>query len=328
MRAQPTGAGRCRASALSLLGDALDPLGRRIEGGDHRVGGRLGAVGGDHARVLQGRDLLLQPADLCRALGQLVGDHQRRHHRQPGVADLAELARAARRCAASISCASACRCSSWPSSQARRNWRPAMVAFTCGHRDRPSTALARRAPTGSWRWPRRAARRFRGWSSPAGASARSRRRARRRAGRSTPSACTCAASASSLRSASRRRSTAASSASSAERQTLDRGVDGALLASSHCIRVQKTRCGGKRLGARTLRAARSCASTLGAAICPAVFARLCMARPRRRAVTLTQGPHMLSSPRKQAFSMSANASPTAAVAPADASRAAGSRRRA
>src|SRR5450631_746480 len=46
-----------------------------------------------------------------------------------------------------------------------------------------------------------------------------------------------------------------------------------------------------------------------------MFSRACAWLPGGRAVTLTQRPHMLSTPRKQAFSMSPNASPTAAVAP-------------
>src|SRR6202166_4065921 len=45
-----------------------------------------------------------------------------------------------------------------------------------------------------------------------------------------------------------------------------------------------------------------------------MFSRPCAWLPGRRAVTLTQGPHMLSTPRKQAFSMNAPASSTAAVA--------------
>src|SRR5664280_1752940 len=46
-----------------------------------------------------------------------------------------------------------------------------------------------------------------------------------------------------------------------------------------------------------------------------MFSSACAWLPGGGAVTLTQGPHMLSTPRKQAISMSANASPTAAVAP-------------
>src|ERR1017187_838020 len=46
-----------------------------------------------------------------------------------------------------------------------------------------------------------------------------------------------------------------------------------------------------------------------------MFSSACAWLPGGSAVTLTQGPHMLSTPRKQAISMSPNASPTAAVAP-------------
>ena len=45
-----------------------------------------------HAGVLQGGELLLERLQLLAGLGQFVGDRQRRHHGQPGVADLAELA--------------------------------------------------------------------------------------------------------------------------------------------------------------------------------------------------------------------------------------------
>src|ERR1019366_1482379 len=55
-------------------------------------------------------------------------------------------------------------------------------------------------------------------------------------------------------------------------------------------------------------------STLGERFTP-MFSSACAWLPGGGAVTLTQGPHMLSTPRKQAISMSANASPTAAVAP-------------
>ena len=46
----------------------------------------------DDAGILQGGDVLLQPADLVHRFRQLVGDHQRRHDGQPRVADLAKLA--------------------------------------------------------------------------------------------------------------------------------------------------------------------------------------------------------------------------------------------
>ena len=42
------------------------------------------------ARVLQGGEFLLQPLDASARLGEFVGDRDRRHHRQAGVADLAE----------------------------------------------------------------------------------------------------------------------------------------------------------------------------------------------------------------------------------------------
>src|ERR1019366_3059529 len=75
---------------IELLGDALDPLGRRVEGVNHRARGRLGAVGGDYTGILQRVALLLQAADLARGFRQFVGHNKRRHHRETCVADLAE----------------------------------------------------------------------------------------------------------------------------------------------------------------------------------------------------------------------------------------------
>ena len=77
-----------------------------------------------------GRRVLLQPLELLAGFRQLVGDHQRRHDGQPRIADLAELS-AQRDDRSSRSLASCRRWSSWPSSQAMRNWRPLMVTFTC-----------------------------------------------------------------------------------------------------------------------------------------------------------------------------------------------------
>src|SRR6185437_5511519 len=44
---------------VELAGDALDALGRRMEGADHRVRGGLGALGGDLACRAELRDLFL-----------------------------------------------------------------------------------------------------------------------------------------------------------------------------------------------------------------------------------------------------------------------------
>ena len=44
----------------------------------------------DHARILQGGDLLFELALLAAGFRQFVGDSERRHHGQAGVADLAE----------------------------------------------------------------------------------------------------------------------------------------------------------------------------------------------------------------------------------------------
>src|SRR5665213_2707835 len=44
-------------------------------------------VGADRAGILQSDGVLLKAADLAGCFRQFVGHHQRRHHRQPGVAD-------------------------------------------------------------------------------------------------------------------------------------------------------------------------------------------------------------------------------------------------
>ena len=129
--------------------------------------------------------------------------------------------------------------------------------------------------------------------------------------RSTPSAWSWLASPSSLRSASRRRSTAASSESSASARRFTAGSI-ALWSVIAFIRAQKL-LRGQRFRRRTLRAARSRVNAWRA-IYPDVFASLCMAARRPRRHIDSEASHAIH-PRKQAFSMSANASPTAAVAP-------------
>jgi hypothetical protein len=47
-------------------------------------------IGGGDARVLQGRELRLEPLEFLPHLGQLVGERERGHDREPGIADLAE----------------------------------------------------------------------------------------------------------------------------------------------------------------------------------------------------------------------------------------------
>ena len=99
-----------------------------------------------------------------------------------------------------------------------------------------------------------------------------------------------------------------------QRQTLHRLIDRALRRVIAIQSALKNSCGGKDLGEEPY-VLRDPAVNACAAIYPDVFAQPVHGCPARRAVTLTQGPHMLSTPRKQAFSMSANASSTAAVAP-------------
>src|SRR5713226_7272720 len=75
---------------VELLGDHLDALGRRIERGGNRRLRRLGAVGGIDARILQRRELGLDPLHFLLGLRQFVGKRERGHDREPGIADLPE----------------------------------------------------------------------------------------------------------------------------------------------------------------------------------------------------------------------------------------------
>ena len=93
----------------------------------------LARLGRGDARVLQRRQLRLEPLQLLFGLGQLVGEGERRHHGEPRVADLAEARRAAREMRWSRSSARRIRCCSSPSSQAMRNWRPLMVTLDLRH---------------------------------------------------------------------------------------------------------------------------------------------------------------------------------------------------
>ena len=68
----------------------LDPLGRGAERGSDRSLCGLVVVGSGDAGVLQGGKFLFQPLDANAGLGQFVGDRERRHHGEPGIADLAE----------------------------------------------------------------------------------------------------------------------------------------------------------------------------------------------------------------------------------------------
>ena len=77
------------------------------------------------------RQLRLQTLQLLLRLRQLVGERERRHDGEPGVADLAETR--AQLCDARVQILppdAGDRASS-PSSQAMRNWRPLMVTLTC-----------------------------------------------------------------------------------------------------------------------------------------------------------------------------------------------------
>src|SRR5439155_19547500 len=83
---------RAADGLVQLPGEAFDAFSRRVEGGDDgRVGG-LRAIDGDRARVLQRRDVLLQRSQFFCRLRKLIRHGERRHDREPRVADLAELA--------------------------------------------------------------------------------------------------------------------------------------------------------------------------------------------------------------------------------------------
>ena len=215
-----------RSVSLSLLREALDALGRRIERRRRPPPGSPGALGG----LRRGRPAATASSGSNRCsfvlgLRQLVGQGERRHHGQPRVADLAEPRAQLLRCAGRDPRPAPSDGPPRPSSQAMRNWRPLMVTFTCvmafPTRRRSCSSLARRAPSGWCRWRHRAARatsRLVVSSSRARAAARSRSDASRE--RSAATACSWAVSPSAPRSASRRRSTAASSASSASARRL------------------------------------------------------------------------------------------------------------
>src|SRR5579871_3611147 len=78
--------------AVQDLRRALEPLGRGVERiGDRRLG-LARTVDGGNADVTQGRNLLLEIADACIGVEQLVAGGERRHHGEALVADLAEFA--------------------------------------------------------------------------------------------------------------------------------------------------------------------------------------------------------------------------------------------
>src|SRR5262249_16089140 len=81
------------AAAEALVeapGDALDPLGGRVERSDHRHLRGLRAAGRADPRVLQPVQLRLEPANALHGLTQCVPGPQRRHDAEPIVPDLAE----------------------------------------------------------------------------------------------------------------------------------------------------------------------------------------------------------------------------------------------
>ena len=177
-----------------------------LKRGDDRGLRRLRAVGRDHARILQGGDLLLELAHLLRRLPTV----RRRPSAPPSRSAACRRSRRTGRAARSM------RSSSSLASFAQM----VLLAVLAGHAElaavdgdvhlRHGTSsdafshprhgrLLDRAPTGCSRSPHRAGARSRDWWLRAGARARSapsRSAASRE--RSAPSACTCSASVSSL----------------------------------------------------------------------------------------------------------------------------------
>src|SRR5260221_9696654 len=130
--------------------------------------------------------------------------------------------------------------------------------------------------------------------------------------RSTPSAWTWATRPSSLRSACLRRSTAPSSASSASAKRLT--AASIALCSVIGLGPHKNSCSGRYLG-KELYVLHDGGVNARWTICPAVFAVLCMADGGRGGHIDSKGSHAIHPPK--GLSMSAKASPTATVAPAE-----------
>src|SRR6185312_10309600 len=169
---------------VQAFGEVLDALGRRIERGDNRGLRRLAMVGRGDARIAQRRQLRLEPLQLFLRLRELVGERERRHDREPGVADLAEAG--AQRGDARVQFL-------------RQPRQPRLFAVLAGHaelatvdgdidlrHDVPRLTLtllsvrSLRARSGWCRWRHRAAARPRDWWLPAFARGRRRRQAPRR----------------------------------------------------------------------------------------------------------------------------------------------------
>src|SRR5262249_3861993 len=87
---QIVGGDRWAATDIERARQPLDAVGGGMERGRDRGLGRLGAVGCNNARILQGRQLVLGAAELLALLAQLVRDREGRHDGEPAVADLAE----------------------------------------------------------------------------------------------------------------------------------------------------------------------------------------------------------------------------------------------
>src|SRR3984957_9745784 len=196
--------------AVEHLRGFLDAVGGGVERIGHRNLRGLGAVGGDRAHVAQRNQFFLERADAVAGILQFVTDGKRRHHGQPRIANLAELA------AQAVD----------PRLQGLGELeQPHLLPFLAGHAVlpavdgdvdvahgiSPASSTSRMVPIAASsrsaisRLERSS--RFELTSDPSSSSASR--------ARSAPNAWIRAASSSSSRSASRRRSTARSSASSA-----------------------------------------------------------------------------------------------------------------
>jgi len=81
---------RRRQGRRQRVRETLDPLGGAFDALRARALRRLDAIGGGKPRFLQASISCSERADAAAAFGQFVGDHDRGHHGEPRIADLAE----------------------------------------------------------------------------------------------------------------------------------------------------------------------------------------------------------------------------------------------
>src|SRR6185312_12394272 len=105
---------------------------------------------------------VLQPADIAPRLAQFVSHHQRRHHRQPRIADLAELAAQVDDALVDV-VGESLKVLLLPVLAGKAELAASNRSGHLRHGFNP----VRPAPTGSRSWPRRYGPRFRDWRLPA-----------------------------------------------------------------------------------------------------------------------------------------------------------------